>query len=169
PAGRMADACTGTGCVAIAAALGAPGAEVAATDVSGRALSVARWNALRLGARVRFLRGDLLAPLLGTAWEGAADVVTANPPYVRRAEIPSLPIEVRREPRAALDGGADGLDAVRRLAAQAFALLREGGSLFVEIGEGESAGAVAAARAAGVGRAEVEEDLAGLPRYLGAR
>jgi release factor glutamine methyltransferase len=167
--GRLADACTGCGCVAIAAALHAPGARSLGTDVSERALSLARWNAARLGAPAEFRRGDLLAPLLGGPWKGATDVVCANPPYVRRGDISSLPRDVRREPRAALDGGEDGLDLVRRLGAQAFALLRPGGSLFFEIGEGQAEEAVRAARAAGFPEARAEADLSGAPRYLAAR
>jgi release factor glutamine methyltransferase len=169
PGGRFADACTGCGCVAVSVARGAPGAVAAATDLSVRALSIARWNALRLGACVDFRRGDLLSPLLEGSWAGTVDVVCANPPYVPRREIAGLPREVLREPRRALDGGEDGLDAVRRLAFQASALLRPGGSLFVEIGESEGEGAAAAARAAGFRDASVERDLSGVERYLSAR
>jgi len=169
PGGRFADACTGCGCVAVSAARSAPGAEAAATDLSARALSIARWNALRLGARVDFRRGDLLSPLLEGPWAGTVDVVCANPPYVPRRELAGLPREVLREPRLALDGGEDGLDVVRRLAVQAFALLRPGGALFVEIGEDQGEGAAGAARAAGFRDASVERDFAGAERYLAAR
>jgi release factor glutamine methyltransferase len=99
---------TGSGAVAVALAVG--GATGVATDVSERALEIARGNAERHGVagRLRFVQADLWT-------QGAFDLVLSNPPYVTTAELEFLPPEVRHEPRLALDGGADGLDLIRRI------------------------------------------------------
>jgi len=134
---RALDLCTGSGCVAISLARDRPTARVYAADVSADALAVARDNAARLGAyNVAFRRGDLY----DAVEEGARfDVVTANPPYVPTAEVPSLPADVRDfEPRLALDGGGDGLAVLRRVIAGASARLVDGGALAVEVGAGEA-------------------------------
>jgi release factor glutamine methyltransferase len=132
---RMLDLCTGSGCVAIAAARQRPTSKVVATDISQDALAVARMNAARLGAyNVAFVKSDLFAEVRGTF-----DVITANPPYIPSAEIETLMPDVRDfEPRAALDGGPDGLDFVRRIVEQAPAFLAPGGVLAMEIGAGEA-------------------------------
>lgn len=163
---RLLDACTGCGNVALAARVAAGFPRVGATDLSPEALATARMNAWRLGADVEFRRGDLLEPFLGTPWRGRTDVVCANPPYVPSAELPGLPREVRREPRLALDGGADGLEILRRLAPMALDALRPGGFLVAEIGDGQGEAAVRAALDAGFAGARFEADLAGLDRYL---
>jgi release factor glutamine methyltransferase len=133
---RVLDLCTGSGCVGITVALERPRARVLATDTSPGAVEVARANAGALGAAERFEArlGDLLAPVEG---EAPFDVVVANPPYVPRGEIPTLPPEVRREPQLALDGGPDGLDVVRRIATAAPGRLVPGGLLALEIGDGQ--------------------------------
>jgi len=109
---------TGSGCLAIALACKCPTAEVYAVDISSEALALARENAARHGAaeRIRFLHGDGFA----AAPAGARfDLIISNPPYIPTAEIASLEPEVRDyDPRGALDGGADGLDYGRRLAAE---------------------------------------------------
>jgi len=128
----LADVGTGSGCVAVALAVHLPQAAIYALDASADALTVAAANVARHGVagRVRLLPGDLLQPL-----PERVDVIAANLPYVRRDELPTLPPEVRDyEPRAALDGGPDGLDSIRRLLAQAPAHLRPGGAIFLEIG-----------------------------------
>ena len=164
--GAALDLCTGSGCIAVSLALARPGARVVATDVSPDALDVVRENAEALGAKVELLQGDLYAPL---APGDHFDVVVANPPYVPTAEIAGLSREVRREPRLALDGGADGLDVLRRVVAGAPARLRPGGALVVEMHETHAGPLPALCREAGFATAEVHADLAGLPRWVVAR
>jgi release factor glutamine methyltransferase len=133
---RALDLCTGSGCVAISLARERPTASVAAVDVSGDALSVARENAARLGAyNIAFYEGDLFAPIAQSRF----DVITANPPYIPSAEIPTLMSDVRDfEPRLALDGGDDGLALVRTIVEQAPNHLAAGGVLAIEVGVGEA-------------------------------
>lgn len=135
---RVLDLCTGSGCVAITLKLERPTVSVDATDVSEGAVAVARDNAQRLGAvwNVRFVVGDLFAPLeKGRKY----DLITANPPYIATDEIATLQPDIRdHEPRIALDGGADGLDLVRRIVAEAPKWLAENGALAMEIGAGQA-------------------------------
>lgn len=128
PGARVLDICTGSGAIAIALALKG-GAVVTASDISEEALSLAKENAERTGAAVNFLKSDLFE-----ATRGTYDLITANPPYIPTSEIERLDGFVKREPRLALDGGADGLDYYRRIAADAPAHLEKGGVLLVEIG-----------------------------------
>jgi len=128
---------TGSGCLAIALAHECPAAQVCAVDISAEALALARQNAARHGVseRIRFLHGDSL----GAAPEGARfDLIISNPPYVPSGEIDRLEPEVRdHDPRLALNGGADGLDYFRRLAAEALPKLEAGGKLMLEFGDGQ--------------------------------
>jgi release factor glutamine methyltransferase len=96
-------------------------------------------------------------------------VVASNPPYIPSGELPSLPPEVRREPRLALDGGADGLDTIRRLVADARPLLRDGGSLILEVGAGQAPAVAALMRAANYQSPSVTRDLAGIERVVAAK
>ncbi|MHC4600807.1 MAG: N5-glutamine methyltransferase family protein, partial [Planctomycetota bacterium] len=95
---RLADVGTGCGNIAVAARLCAGFEAVAATELADDALETAKRNARRLGAGIDFFHGDLLEPLLGTAWDGTTDVVCSNPPYVKQDDLASLPPEVRCEP-----------------------------------------------------------------------
>ncbi len=164
--GRALDLCTGSGCLAVSLALERPGARVLATDVSGDALAVARENAAALGAVVEFATGDLWAAV----HDGARfDVVVSNPPYIPAKELASLPPEVRREPCIALDGGADGLEVIRRIVAGAPARLVPGGVLCVEMHERHAEALPKLCLEAGFSSAEARNDLAGLPRLTVAR
>jgi release factor glutamine methyltransferase len=156
---RFLDLCTGSGCVGITLALERPRARVLATDLSSAAAEVARANAAALGAADRFevRAGDLFAPIEG---EPPFDAVVANPPYVPRGELPTLPAEVRHEPARALDGGPDGLDVVRRIAAGAPRWLVPGGLLALEIGDGQGPAVHSLLEAAGYGSVRIERDLA---------
>ena len=132
---RILDLGTGSGAVAVALAGELGAAEVWATDLSARALEVARTNAARheVCDKIRFLQGDTLEPVKNR--ERIFDLVVSNPPYVRRAELPRLTPEVRDwEPRLALDGGADGLDVYRRISQEAHLYLADGGFVALEIG-----------------------------------
>jgi len=131
------DACTGSGCIALAIAQECPGARVYATDLSPVSVEVAAENAERLGLAdaVTVLEGDLLSPLPAELM-GRADVIVSNPPYVPSADVPGLPAEVAGfEPHLALDGGPDGLDVYRRILADAREWLVPGGILGVELDE----------------------------------
>jgi release factor glutamine methyltransferase len=166
----VADLGTGSGAIACALARAIPDAEVLAVELAAGALAVASWNVRELGlaGRVRLLAGDLFAPL--GSLSGSLDLVVANPPYLPSAVIPSLPPEVsRHEPRAALDGGPDGLAVLRRIVAGAPAVLRPGGWLLLEIGE-DQAGPLASLMAAeGFSGIRARRDLAGVERYIGGR
>ena len=159
---------TGSGCLTVALARAYPKARVVATDISSASLAVAAENARRHGVieRVTFVLGDLFEPL------GAvnANLIVSNPPYVTTADWGRLPSEIRlHEPRAALDGGPDGLEVVRRLLAGAGRYLRPDGLLLVEIGAGQAAAVRRLARANRFTVEAVERDLAGIPRVLVAR
>src|SRR5690242_3271163 len=133
---RVLDLCTGSGCLAILAALAFPRAKVDAVDLSAGALALARRNVAthRLGDRITLHRGDLFQPLAKQRY----DLILTNPPYVDARGMARLPPEYRREPRMALAAGDDGLDLVRRILAEAPRHLRPGGGLLCEIGRGRA-------------------------------
>ncbi|ABF88617.1 putative protein methyltransferase HemK [Myxococcus xanthus DK 1622] len=156
--GRALDVCTGSGCIAISLAAERPQATVIATDLSPDACALARENAQALGVadRVTVLQGDLFTPVpAGERFQ----VVVSNPPYIASGEIPGLSAEVRREPTLALDGGPDGLVAVRRVVTGARQWLEPGGLLALEIGEDQGPAVLELLRAAGYADARVEKDL----------
>ncbi|MGE4337728.1 MAG: 50S ribosomal protein L3 N(5)-glutamine methyltransferase [Pigmentiphaga sp.] len=130
--GSVLDLCTGSGCLAILAAEAFPGARVAAADVSPAALAVAERNVADYGLEDRMVlyRSDLLSEVPPQAF----DVILCNPPYVNSASMATLPAEYRHEPALGLDGGADGMDLVRRILAQAPGFLAPHGVLVLEIG-----------------------------------
>ena len=172
PAPLIVDVGTGSGAIALALLHLLPGARAVATDLSDGALAVARANAERLGlsARVTWRCGDGVNACAGAVPAAGADAVCANPPYVPSADVDGLPREVREhEPRAALDGGPDGLAVHRRIVAGAAFYLRPGGALALETcAEGHQAGAVAAliAAAGGFAPAKIVQDYAGLDRVV---
>jgi release factor glutamine methyltransferase len=162
---RALDLCTGSGCVGITLARERPTSLVVAADVSAEALSVARENALRLGAyNVAFRRGDLFAAV-DPAWR--FDLVTANPPYIASVEIDALALDIRdHEPRLALDGGADGLAIVRRIVDGVRAHLAPAGRLAIEIGYGQAEAAVELLSNGGFAEVEVKRDYARIERVV---
>lgn len=129
---------TGTGCIAIALAAKSPAAKITALDVSAEALALAKQNAAQnqVAERIEFLLGDGFAALTtGTRF----DLLISNPPYIASAEIEMLEPEVKDfDPRSALDGGADGLDFYRRLAAEAKPFLKPDGKIMLEFGDGQA-------------------------------
>ena len=131
---RVLDLCTGSGCLAVLAALVFPRAKIDAVDLSAGALALARRNvaAHRLGDRITLHRGDLFRPLANNRY----DLILSNPPYVDAGGMAKLPPEYRHEPRMALAAGDDGLDLVRRILAEAPKHLAQNGSLMCEIGRG---------------------------------
>ena len=163
PPSRVADVGTGSGAVALALKKERPGDVLFAVDASAEALAVAQANALRLGLDVTFAQGDLVQPLIGLA---PFDVIASNPPYIPSQDIDGLSAEVRCEPRLALDGGADGLALVRRLAKDAQRLLAPGGALVMEIGAGQAALTMEIMRGEGYTRVGSRRDLAGIERVV---
>jgi ribosomal protein L3 glutamine methyltransferase len=131
------DLCTGSGCLAILAALRFSKAKVDAVELSKDALAVARKNVTvhRLKTRIRLLRGDLFEPVKNARY----DLVIANPPYVDAKGMTSLPPECCHEPRMAFDGGRDGLSLIRRILDEAGLHLKESGGLLCEVGRGRRA------------------------------
>jgi release factor glutamine methyltransferase len=168
PAPRILDVGTGSGAIAISIAHDWSEAEITAIDSSASALDVARSNAERLGFadQIRFLQGDLLAPVANEKF----DIVVSNPPYVPTADRATLAVEVRdHEPALALFAGPDGLDIFRRLIPQAFACLISGGFLVLEIGYGQSEAIAKLLAAAGFGQIEFLPDLQSIPRVACAQ
>jgi release factor glutamine methyltransferase len=165
PEPRLAvDLCSGCGAIACFVADAVPGARVLATELDPGALAWGRRNAERHG--VELLAGDLDGPLPHDV-AGRVQVLTANVPYVPSGQIELLPRDVRdHEPRLALDGGPDGLDVLRRVAALAPRWLAPGGVLLSEIAEdqGDAAGRVLAD--AGLGEVRLHHDLAGRHRVV---
>lgn len=165
---RIADVGTGSGCISVALARWLPAGEVVAIDASADAIAVARRNAVRheVSGRVRFVMADLLEGV-----SGPFDAVVSNPPYVPAPEIAGLQPEVRDyEPLAALAGGLDGLDVIRRLVPQAAGALRPGGWLLFEFGFGQTDSVRAIlAEEPRLDLIDVRTDLAGIPRVAVAR
>ncbi len=131
------DLCTGSGCLAILAALAFPKAKVDAADLSPDALEVAARNVegYKLGRRVHLVRSDLFGALAGRTY----DLIVSNPPYVKAASMKRLPDEYRQEPEMALASGRDGLAHTRTILAEARRHLNPGGLLVVEIGHNRKA------------------------------
>ena len=157
---------TGSGCIACALAAGRSDLDVVALDVSLAAAAVARDNAraLDLAPRVRVVVADLLEGVRDLS----ADLIVSNPPYLPTGLVAGLEPEVRsHEPRIALDGGADGLALIRRLAAVGRTCLRRAGVLVVETAGGAQAAAAASLlRGAGFQSVAVRADLAGVDRFV---
>jgi release factor glutamine methyltransferase len=165
---RVLDIGTGSGAIAISIAHDWSEAEITAIDSSAAALDVARSNAKRLGFanQIRFLQGDLLAPVA----EEKFDIVVSNPPYVPSTDRDSLAVEVRdHEPALALFAGPGGLDIYRRLIPQAFASLATGGFIALEIGYGQSQPISDLLTASGFQKIEFVPDLQSIPRVAVAQ
>lgn len=163
---RILDLGTGTGCVPIAILKESPSATAVAVDLSSEAIVAAQWNAERHDVAKRFdaRHGSWFDPLLvGESF----DLITANPPYIEHAAIDSLPPEVKNhDPRLALDGGWDGLDAYRAIVGEACHWLKPGGALVVEIGSMQAAAVRSMFLKASFAEVALEKDLAGLDRVV---
>lgn len=161
---RIADLGTGSGALLLAILHECSNATGVGTDRSVDALKVARTNAARhgLARQTSFIACDY-----GAALAGGFDVVVTNPPYIGTNEIGGLPAEVRNyDPPLALDGGPDGLTAFRSLARDGRRLLRQGGTMITEIGQGQAERVAQIFRENGLTAASVHADLAGIPRAL---
>lgn len=165
---RIADLGTGSGAILLALLSELPTAQGFGTDISEQALQTAAANAVSAGlaSRATFIACDY-----ATGLSGPFDLIVSNPPYIRATDIAGLAVEVRNyDPRTALDGGADGLDAYRALIPQAAGLLAPGAALVVEAGEGQSGpinGLMTLAGLAPTGAPKA--DLAGIPRAVAGR
>lgn len=136
---RVLDLCAGSGCAGLAVAANVPGCRVVLADLSEPALKICKQNVRRneLNARVTCIQADALADPLPALWD--FDVIACNPPYIPTGDIAGLDVSVRDyEPRSALDGGTDGLDFYRAIAARWGSALRLGGSLLFEVGIGQA-------------------------------
>jgi release factor glutamine methyltransferase len=164
----ICDACAGSGAIAVTLARELRAAKVIATELSPEAAAVATRNAERhaVADRVDVRVGDLLAPVAGMT----LDVLVSNPPYVASGDLAGLSSEVKSEPRLALDGGADGLDVIRRLVDGAPGLVVEGGLFALEHGfdQGDRVRELIDATGA-FAPAETKKDLGGQPRVTFAR
>ncbi len=160
------DLCAGSGAIGLSVKTLIPSANVTLTDISRDALEVARRNAHDLNADVEVRHGDLFRAV----GRDRFDLIASNPPYIPHADLASLQREVKREPALALDGGSDGLEVYRRIAAEAGAHLKPGGYLYLEVGIGE-ADRVLELVQEGVECAQsgILNDLNGIPRVVWAR
>lgn len=163
---RIADLGTGSGAILLALLCELPNAFGVGSDTSASALLIALDNARRLGiARARFVACDMAAALCGTF-----DLIVSNPPYIASGDMAALPPEVRDfDPPRALDGGPDGLDLYRAIAAAAPALLAPDGALVVELGGGQADAVATLFAGTGLAPLPPRTDLNGVPRALTAR
>lgn len=164
----VVDLCTGSGCIAVSLAKLSPARKVYACDISLDALKVAQANIDQhgVGRKVFIKYGDLLAALEGEVQQGAVDMVVSNPPYVAESELAFLEPELGFEPRLALDGGKDGLDYYRRIAAESRPYIRTGGCLLLEMSAAKSVQIREIVENAGWTVEEVIKDYSGLDRVM---
>ncbi len=169
----IVDLCTGSGCIAISLAKELLKAPVFATDRSEQALEVARENARmnQVSDRIRFLAGDLFAPIEELDLRGKVDVIATNPPYIRESDLAGLQPEVRDfEPKLALIAGPEGTELGAAIIAQAPLFLKQGGVLVMEMGLGQTAALSAVIKKTGAYRTpELFKDLAGIERVIVVR
>jgi release factor glutamine methyltransferase len=161
---RLLDLGSGSGCIALSLARRLAACTVVGVELSWTSLRTARRNAQRLGLtrRVRWIQG-----VWTDAVRGVFDGIVSNPPYVPTREVEALPLDVRREPRVSLDGGADGMQIARRLLDEASRLLAPGGIVVLECGEDHVAPLMRSARARSWAATVAPlRDLAGRPRGL---
>ena len=158
---RVLDVGTGSGCIAATLAAERPRWRVWAVDRSPAALAVALRNCASLETGVPLFLGDLAAAV-APPW----DLIVANLPYVPSADMGRVPVEVRHDPPAALDGGDDGLDLVRRLLADLPRLLRSCGGAVLEVGEGQADAVSEIASTAGLSVARRVRDVGGVERVI---
>ncbi len=166
---QVLDFGTGSGCLAIALAAKCPTAQIEALDSSPEALETARQNAARHGLldRIRFIPGDGFSAIPAGA---RFDLLVSNPPYIPSAELVTLQPEVRDyEPRAALDGGSDGLEFFRRLATEGRGVMKPGGTAMLEFGDGQGEAVGKLFEAQNWVVEKILEDYTRRPRILIAR
>jgi release factor glutamine methyltransferase len=166
PTGRVADVGTGSGCIGLSLAAEGRYDEVIGVDLSREALALARENRRATNGRLALIRGDLCRPLR----DDVLDALVSNPPYLTSGECASLDPSVKAwEPGLALDGGADGLDAIGRLLDDGRRVVRRGGWLALEIDAARADRCARRAGASGWTDVAIHADLFGRERYLLAR
>lgn len=164
---RVLDLCAGSGCVGLAVAANVPTCRVVLADVSEAALKICKGNVRRneLNARVTCVQADALQKPDAALWD--FDVIACNPPYIPTGDLAGLDVSVRDyEPRSALDGGADGLDFYRAIAAQWGSALRLGGSLQFEVGINQAMDVAALLERSGFEDIQSTQDTQGIPRVV---
>lgn len=162
---EVLDLCTGSGCILLSILKNAPTVRGTGSDVSKQAILVAKENAKLHGLEAEWVRGNLFDNV-----SGCFDVIVSNPPYIPQGQIPALMPEVQLfEPLQALDGGEDGLDFYRKIAALAPGYLKEGGQLFFEIGCDQAKDVQRIMEEQGFAELSVVKDLAGLDRVVRGR
>ena len=164
---RVLDLCAGSGCVGLAVAANVPTCRVVLADVSEAALKICKGNVRRneLNARVTCVQADALQKPDAALWD--FDVIACNPPYIPTGDLAGLDVSVRDyEPRSALDGGADGLDFYRAIAAQWGSALRLGGSLLFEVGINQAMDVAALLERSGFEDIQSTQDTQGIPRVV---
>lgn len=162
----FADLGAGSGAICISILKFVKNARATAIDISAEALEVARFNAAKFHVddRIKFFCGDLFAPLTGKF-----NAIVSNPPYIPTGELETLQAEVQREPRLALDGGADGLNFYRRIISDAPKFLTAGGLLAVEVGINQAAAVKNLLAAEKFTDIKIFRDLSGIERVVAAR
>lgn len=166
PEPDVLDLCTGSGAIGLSVKTLIPSANVTLTDLSKDALEVARKNAHDLNVDVDLRHGDLFKAV----GRDTFDLIASNPPYIPHGDLAGLQREVRREPMLALDGGSDGLEVYRRIAAEAAAHLNPGGFIYLEVGIGEAEPVLSLiTENIDCAQAGVINDLNGIPRVVWAR
>ena len=164
---RVLDLCAGSGCVGLAVAANVPTCRVVLADVSEAALKICKGNVRRneLNARVTCVQADALQKPDAALWD--FDVIACNPPYIPTGDLAGLDVSVRDyEPRSALDGGADGLDFYRAIAAQWGSALRLGGSLLFEVGINQAMDVAALLEGSGFEDIQSTQDTQGITRVV---
>ena len=164
---RVLDLCAGSGCVGLAVAANVPTCRVVLADVSEAALKICKGNVRRneLNARVTCVQADALQKPDAALWD--FDVIACNPPYIPTGDLAGLDVSVRDyEPRSALDGGADGLDFYRAIAAQWGSALRLGGTLLFEVGINQAMDVAALLERSGFEDIQSTQDTQGIPRVV---
>ena len=167
------DLCTGSGCIAVSAAKEITESRLYATDISEKALAVARENAKKhcVENKITFLQGSFFEPLKDKGLEGKIDIMLSNPPYVSKKDMEKLQPEIKEyEPPIALYGGEDGLDSYGTIIPQALPYLKKGGYLILEIGYGQAEGVKELfAQHPAYSKIEIIKDLSGIERVVKAR
>jgi release factor glutamine methyltransferase len=170
---RIIDLCTGSGCLAVSLAKELTSANIIATDVSEKALAVARENARNhsVADRIRYLEGDLFDPLEELDIRGQIDIIVSNPPYVPAGDLATLQPEVRDyEPALALVAGPEGTEIAAKIIKFAPEYLKKNGSLIMEMGSGQAEALTNMVEATGVyAKPEIVKDLSGTDRVIVAK
>lgn len=164
---NFADLGVGSGAISISILKFIKTARASAVDISSEALEVAKFNATKFHVedRINFYQGDLFEPLEGKIF----NAIVSNPPYIPTGELETLQTEVKKEPRLALDGGADGLNFYRRIISDAPRFLIDGGLLAVEIGISQASAVKNLFEAANLAEVTILNDLAGIERVVAGK